>query len=286
MVFLVCCLCASTFAAELPLPFTLKESTPLDPQMKSPTGVAFDAQNRLYVAGETGVKVFDKEGRLAREMKTSAPARCVALGEDGEVYAALDAKIEKLDASGKREASWGRAGIGEGEFTSITGIAVRGAHVCVADGGARRLTREAVNGDYIDMLGKFIAPSAHLDCAFDKEGFLWVAHSGKLRVEKYDEDWQLLAYWGKSGTDPDKFCGCCNPCNLAVFPDGRVATYEKGIPRLKVYDAAGNLLAHLGQEAFPADAEEMDLAVDSLGRIAGAEAKTGKVRLFELEAAK
>ena len=31
------------------------------------------------------------------------------------------------------------------------------------------------------------------------------------------------------------FFGCCNPAQLAVLPDGRFVTAEKGIPRVKIY---------------------------------------------------
>jgi hypothetical protein len=61
-----------------------------------------------------------------------------------------------------------------------------------------------------------------------------------------------------------------------------VVTAEKGIPRLKMYNSRGKLLACLGREAFPEDAKGMDLAIDSKGRIALLEPVSGQVRFYRL----
>ncbi|MBM3243119.1 hypothetical protein FJZ31_43220, partial [Candidatus Poribacteria bacterium] len=44
---------------------------------------------------------------------------------------------------------------------------------------------------------------------------------------------------GYLSMDIDGFCGCCNPVNFAMLPDGRFVTCEKGLPRVKIYDADG-----------------------------------------------
>jgi len=200
--------------------------------------------------------------------------------QDGFVYAAQRARVEKFDPQGKLVCAWGKEGKGPGQFQFIASVAVSGPTVYVADGGARRLNRFAADGDFIDDVSGFLIPSGHFDTAVDSKGVLYVAHSGKHRIERYDANLQLAGFWGEFGMEPQEFCGCCNPTNIALFADGRVATTEKGIPRLKVYDPQGKLLAHLGSEAFAPDAEGMDLAIDSKQRIALADPISRRIRFY------
>lgn len=38
------------------------------------------------------------------------------------------------------------------------------------------------------------------------------------------------------------FCGCCNPVNFALLPDGGFVTSEKGLVRVKVYNSDGRFI--------------------------------------------
>ena len=77
-----------------------------------------------------------------------------------------------------------------------------------------------------------------------------------------------LGYFGKFGLiNPEDFVGCCNPVNLAVTADGSIVTAEKLIPRVKVYDPDGGLMALIGPENFDPKCTHLHLAVDSKGRI-------------------
>lgn len=145
-------------------------------------------------------------------------------------------------------------------------------------------------------------------------GVLHVGHTGKHRNERFDHNGRLVDFWQERGTEPEEFCGCCNPTNLALFPNGYVATTEKGLLRLKVYDASGKRLActyvgNPGQErvgasqSLPWDGSDdrslwreaerwplachngkvgMDIAVDSDGRIAFLDPTTGLVWFYRL----
>ncbi len=44
---------------------------------------------------------------------------------------------------------------------------------------------------------------------------------------------------GTRGAGLGDFFGCCNPAHLAIMPDGRFITSEKGVPRVKVYSDTG-----------------------------------------------
>jgi hypothetical protein len=262
------------------LPYRFVEERILKPGVEHARGIAIDPKDNLYVAGAKGVRVFDPSGKKTREIASSGPATCVAIGADGDVFIAQETRIEVFDALGKPKASWGRKGKGPGELRYVTSLAVCGDFVYAADYGNRALHRFAVTGDYVDSISGFLIPSPFFDCAAGPEKTLLVGNTGRWRVERYDANGKLLGFWGKQGTDPEEFCGCCNPTNLAVFTDGRVVTTEKGIPRLKMYDSEGNLLAFLGREAFPEDTKGMDLAIDSKDRVALLEPMSGQVRFY------
>ena len=274
---------SSTSADTLPYVF-VQEGT-LKPGVEKARGIAMDGKDNLYVAGAKGVSVFNPSGKKIREIASLGPATCVALGGEENVFIGQETRIEVLDTQGKPKTSWGKKGKGPGELGYVTSLAVCDDFVYAADYGNRALHRFAATGDFVDSIPGFLIPSPFFDCAIGPEKTLLVGNTGRHRVERYDTNGKLLGFWGKQGMAPEDFCGCCNPTNLAVFPDGRVVTAEKGIPRLKVYDSKGKLLACLGSEAFPEDAKGMDLAIDSKGRIALLEPVSRQVRFYTLKKA-
>jgi uncharacterized protein (DUF779 family) len=102
-------------------------------------------------------------------------------------------------------------------------------------------------------------------------------------VNRYSKEGDLLGSWGEAGMEPHQFFGCCNPTNLALFPDGRIVVSEKKLIRVKIYDAQGRLKGFIGSEQFSPAAEGMDLAVDSSGRIYVLDTGAELVRVFERE---
>ena len=170
-------------------------------------------------------------------------------------------------------------------------VAAAGARTYVADAGNRCIHVFDDRGDFVREIGKsdpdtgfdgLICPSAFLDCAPDADGVLHVTNPGRLRVERYRSDGKLLGHWGEAGEAPQQFTGCCNPISIALLPGGRVATAEKVVPRVKVYDAKGKMLAYIGPKAFSPDVEGLDVAADSRGQLYVADPGSGKVHVFAL----
>jgi hypothetical protein len=267
-------------------------------QFKSPSPeprrLAVGPHDHLYLAAGSAVVVMDGEGIRLREIAASGPVRSVAVAADGTVYAGQRDHVEVYDPKGKRLASW--------EPLSgkpyLTGLAAGAEDVFAADAGNRVVWRYKLNGQCVGKIGErdrdrnipgLILPSPFLDVEIGQDGLLRVNNPGRHRVELYTFDGQLEISWGKASMGIQGFCGCCNPVNLAVLEDGRVVTFEKGLPRVKVYSAHGELECVVaGPETF-ADTASVD-AISSAderayGGLDGIVNSQGQVVILDLLAA-
>jgi len=151
---------------------------------------------------------------------------------------------------------------GFGEKSHVTGLAVRGEEIFVADAGRRMILRCDLEGKVLAELkgeggGGLVLPSAFLKVVALENGELLVNNPGRHRVEFWNSDGKLLRYWGQAGVGATEFIGCCNPSQLAVTADGRIIVAEKGAtPRVRVYTADGEL------EAVVAGPKELGRAPD------------------------
>jgi hypothetical protein len=107
------------------------------------------------------------------------------------------------------------------------------------------------SGKFIRRIGKkdkarnipgFVVPSPYFDLAIAPDGLLRVVNPGRHRVEAYTYDGDFELAWGETSMRIEGFCGCCNPVNFALLPDGKFVTSEKGLPRIKIYDVDGTFM--------------------------------------------
>ena len=267
---------------------------------KKPRGISVGAGDRIYVVGDKGLRVLERDGRRVSDVSLADKPRCVAVADDGVIYVGMKDHVEVLDPSGEARASWE----GLGPKAVITSIAVSGDDVFVGDAGNRIILRYDRNGRVLGRIGRknaarnvpgLIIPGPHLDVAVGPDGLLRASNVGRHRIEAYTFDGDLEFWWGEfSNTNIERFCGCCNPIGFAILPDGGFVTAEKGLTRVKVYDAAGKFE---GVVAPPKDFPEhsgacsltepracitkgLDVAVDSGGRILVVDPIMGNVRSF------
>lgn len=262
-----------------------------EPDVEEPAGIYIDRRDRLYVAGREGVRVYGLDGRPLLYCATSAPAVAVAVDEEeGEIYVALETAIEVFSPGGDRIRQWGAPVEEGGRFGIITNLTVHGAGVYVADPGRRLVHQFALDGDFVKDIGGrdlsrgivgLVCPSPFLDVRVDEQGRLHVTNPGRHRVEVYDWRGEVLSHWGEFGREPHQFVGCCNPTDLLLMEEAKIAVSEKDIPRVKVYDADRGLLAYIGPEHFSRDAEGLDLAADSAGRLYVLDPPAGVIHIFE-----
>lgn len=262
---------------------------------KAARGVAVAGDGRICVAGDRSIRLFAPDGQRLAEIPVDGEPRCVAVGGDGRFFVAFKDRVAVYDPSGKAIATWPS----EGDRAIFTSVAVAGDDVLVADAGNRIVLRYDTAGKVIGRIGKadpahgvlgFLIPSPYFDLLVAGDGMLRVVNPGRLRVEAWTLDGERLLSWGKSSMDADGFPGCCNPINIALTGAGEFVAAEKGMTRVKLFDAQGTFLGFVaGAESFPEhntlwattdDRGELDLAVDADGRVLVLDSETAEVRVF------
>ena len=263
-----------------------EESGAIKTGFTSTHGIAVDSKGSVYVAGDKAIRIFAQSGNRLGEIKLDGTPRCLTVTEDGMIYAGLKDHVEVYDAQGQKQARWESLG----RDAILTSVVVSENNVFVADAGRRIVVRYDTKGGVINEIGRkdsirnipgFVVPSPYFDLAIPTDGLLRVVNPGRLRIEVYTFDGDIEFWWGEPSASVEGFCGCCNPVNIAVLPDGGFVTCEKGLVRIKIYNSEGSFVGVVaGLEQLDAGGtsricmlpEEcqtggFDIAVDREGRI-------------------
>jgi hypothetical protein len=271
--------------------------------VSEPRRIAIGAEDRIYIAGRTGASVLSREGAEVGRLATDGPARCIAEAGDGSIYVGLRDHVEVFDRKGQRLAAWEAPG----KRPWLSGLAVAGNDLLAADSGNRLVWRYDRSGKLLNPIGAkdkehnisgLIVPSPYLDVGLGHDGLLRVNNPGRHRVEVYTLKGELELAWGRPSAAIEGFCGCCNPIGLALLPDGRCVTCEKGLPRVKIYGADGTFECVVaGPESFPENGRAcsarglqdcttggLDAAIDSQGRIYILDLVAAEVRVMKPKA--
>lgn len=254
--------------------------------------------DRLLVAGDRAVRVFDRSGELRTEVELTAAPRCLHVSAEADLFIGFEDRFDVYDLDGNR-----RHGTPSfGERTYLTSIATYGDSVYAADAGNREVIVCDREGRVQTRFGKigdganpgFAVPSPYFDLAVTPEGKLWIANPGRLRVEAYSLAGEFESSWGEAGMAIERLSGCCNPVYFAMAPDGRFITSEKGLARIKVYDAKGEFTGVVAGPSFLVDDKKLakeacadcrigagfDVAVDERGWVHALDPFRKTVRSF------
>ena len=257
----------------------------------SAAGLAVGPDDRIYVAGDKAVRVWDKTGKLVGTPISGLDAepRCIAVDAQGRVFLAHGAEVEIRSPDGALEKAlpaYASGGVVTRVVPDAAGVFVA-VHKSLAE--AFILRYDAAGGlKKAIVLGDMNLPNRFLDLAVFSDGLrvtdLGAVKTGRIRV--YDFDGRLRHAWGFYDTTGDlsNLTGCCNPVHVAAMADGRLVTAEKGSqPLVKVYHKDTET-DHGRVESVVAvldGAEGLDLAVDSTGRILVLDSHTSTVSVFE-----
>jgi hypothetical protein len=271
---------------------------PINTGLTEARALTVDASGTMYVSGDQAIKVIDPRGRIKDTFSLTFAPRCLALA-DKEFYIGTRDRVVVTDKSGKVQATWP----GLGENAIVTGIARDDEHVYIADAGQRivwcfdrkgRLLRRIGDKNAEKDIPGFVVPSPYFDLATGPDGLLWVANPGRHQIEAYTAKGDREFAWGKFGNNLDNFTACCNPMNFDIMADGSFITCEKGIVRIKVYDAGGKLTGIVaGPEQLtggawsisetPAQAKRarFDVTADKAGNVYVLDRERSVVRIFK-----
>lgn len=264
----------------------LKSGHLIKPALSNLTALAVGPSDRIVVGAKSGIEVLDAAGKSLLSFSIPGPARALAVASGGDIYAGLDDHVEVYGSDGARKAVWKSPHA----KTMITSVAVSSNFVFVADCQNRVVWRFTPAGEVSGRIGDkdpssrpdgFVVPSAFFDVAPVPDGSLWAVNPGMHRLEHFAADGRFLSSWGRASAEDDGFCGCCNPSNMTLAPDGSFVTSEKHIVRVKRYDADGRFKGIIsGQAEWGKDVVGLDLAVDSTGRILVLDPSADAVRVY------
>ena len=277
----------------------LGKPIPTDFTQSSAIAIATNSPSRVYVAGDNAIKVFSEEGELIDQTVLTGAPQCLAIGGDGSIYVGMKDHVEVYDGQKKQLASWP----GLGDKAVLTSIAVYKNNVFVADAGNRVVVRYDKAGNVVNHIGSkdedkniagFVIPSPYFDLAVGGDGLLRVVNPGRHLIEAYTFEGDLEFSWGKASNAIEGFCGCCNPVNFAMLGDDSFITCEKGLTRVKLYDADGKFvgvvagpeqlaeaeMSRIGQKAAEGKRAAFDVAVDAGGRVLVLDTIKNVVRAF------
>ena len=264
------------------------EAPPIAPRVDKPRAMAFDQQGRLYVAGTDAIAVLDEAGKEVSRAPIQGTPTCLAFAPDGRLLVGLEDRVDVLDNDLKKVASWG-------DFTKrsyITAMAADDSEVYLADAASRCVLRVDYNGKVLNRIGEadekrdvpgLEVPSPHLDLALDDDGLLWVVNPGKLGLECYRSNGDIVTSWYHPSLELAGFSGCCNPTNIAFNKEGRLVTCEKGLVRVKIYEVTAGSFEELvvGSKAFNIPQSVGDMVVAPDDRIPVLDGRKDEIRVFE-----
>lgn len=262
--------------------------------------LCFEVPERLWVGSSDTAVVVDLKGQSQTRMALPAGARAMTADPaNGCYYVALTDRVVVVKADGGKEAEW----VSPGQPALLTSLACDERFVYAADARQRVVWQfDKKSGQFLMRLGLrdpeqeipgFIIPSPYFSVAMAPDGLLRVVNPGRHSIEAYTADGHLEMRWGRASWNIDGFVGCCNPSYLAILGDGRFVTSEKGLRRIKVYDAQGRFEALVatpeqlasGNAVPGSETEPCPVAVDPRstgdGRIWVLIPETGLIRIFD-----
>jgi hypothetical protein len=251
----------------------------LESQLKDLSGIAV-AENQIFLCGNREVAVFDTTGNRIGGFHTDSASSCITIF-DKIVYVAAGARITGYDFSGNIKVTLKPVN----NNSYITSVAANDEFIFVADAVNKKIFKYTPNGTLVLEIGQkdsitgapgFIIPSACFDVSLGGFDDIWVVNPGRREIENYTLSGQMRSSWGNLPTEDNGFTGCCNPAQMALLPDGSFVTYEKGVDKIKLFDATGRFKCFVagagsfrGKSDFQLGNNHLvkDLATDTKGNI-------------------
>lgn len=243
------------------------------------------AGDDLLAIGDREIKRFKSDGTFVQRFPTRDAGWCITADADA-MWVGMQGEIDRLDERGNIVETLGDPA----RLGRITSLASCDDLLFAADAtnNTIHLFRKGIwqreVGRDANTRG-FMIPNGVLDMAIDPgEKILFVAHSQKHRVERYDLDGKYIDSFGRFGVkDPAGFGGCCNPTNVAVVCDDVIATSVKAPAAIKLYTSSGEFLVQSVGEPFDMNTKNIDLVANGRGRLYATDPLRCVIEVFEVK---
>ena len=218
-------------------------------------------------------------------MLSSEPL-CLATDSSTNTYVGTQEGILVYPAGSTNAAAWAKPT----DDVRLTSLSVGPTGLFAADYGGRCVWQFNLSGRLLGRLGwredagkgpRFIVPTPHFDVVAGRNS-VWVSNPGQRRIQEYSFDGIFKREWGEGSQRIDAFCGRSNPGHFAILRDGRFVTSEKGLRRVKVYDAGGRFLGLVAPDgAFGRGSAGPPVAADCEGNVLILDPETREVTVFQ-----
>ncbi|MGA2501156.1 MAG: hypothetical protein ABSH20_25745 [Tepidisphaeraceae bacterium] len=264
-----------------------KEVARIDTGIPTARAIAVNPAGELFVGGDNVVRRMKRGGERIGDISVKGVVQALACDANGNLFVAFGEHVELYAADATPKAVFASLG-GKAQITSI---AVGGGNVFIADFGNRVVHACDMSGKVLNVIGRedrkrnmagLNLPSPHMDVAVAADGTVWIANTGRWRLENYSPEGDLNRYWGEGGSAIEKFVGCCNPADFCLLADGSFVTAEKGALRVKHYLPDGRMKSVVAAaQSFPKSTIGLDVAADGMKRVLVLARGTGMVFVFE-----
>lgn len=233
----------------------------------------------VFTGGDSFVKHYDKDLNLVRSFKMTSPVTSLANSGD-TIFASTMEQILVMNTDGNILKEWGPFE----DSSMITSVTSNRHYVAFADAQNKCVFVLDKGGEVKKIIGQgtkeFVIPSPFFDVALDNENNLFIANTGKHRVETRSVNGVLISAFGEPGSAPGLFCGCCAPPHFALMPDGFI-TAEKGINRIKILNKKGEFVEFVNSKNNFVKSMPLDLATADGITIYGANPADSKLYVFK-----
>ena len=241
--------------------------------------VTATTEGNIYAGGESFIVSYDNQ--LNKLWQIETPTRITALAMNGDtLFAASEEVIYLVSPGGEIISEWGPYEAN----CLITSASANKDYLAIADAGNKIVFIIKKDGEVHAMIGHFseklLIPSPYFDVYLTEDNRLYMAHTGKFRIETWTTDGFFVSSFGEPGYGPEAFCGCCNPAHFTVVPQGFV-TAEKGINRIKILGAIGGFVEYVSSVNDFVASAPLDVASADGKIIYGANSADSKLYVFK-----
>lgn len=220
-------------------------SMPLD--VDRSRAIAVDADEKIYIAADKKIQVYTMPNPIPEEIALTVTPSCLTVEEDGTLLVGAEKIVLVLKPDGGEIARFTMPV----DRAVLTSIAADENNIFAADAANKLIWRFDRSGKLLGQIGQkdadrnipgIVVPSPYFDILMAEDGLLRVVNPGRHLIEAYTVDGDREWVWGQTSVGIEGFSGCCNPVAIALLPDGGFVTAEKGLVRIKTYDADGRFV--------------------------------------------